>query len=75
METAGRQTLHELLFGGGRELLNIKFMAGTARGLTVDNVGAETASVLASALQRSDADEPPMSGSTKKSITDVLAAN
>ena len=66
--------LQKLLFSRDRELLNIKFMTGTAKDLTAERVSDEAASAIERAMQRTDEDQPPTSGLEKQSVEAVTRA-
>lgn len=55
--------LHGLLSGEGRELLNIKFLAGSAP--TKEGMCEEAAKVIGSAISRGMPHNPPFTGMRK----------
>src|ERR1700744_4370200 len=57
--------LHTLLFNQGRELVNIKFLPGTARGLTSNRLRAAAAEAIESAIADGMKDAPPITGVKK----------
>lgn len=59
-------TLHGLLSGGGRELQNIKFLAGSAP--TKEGMCAEAAKVIGSAIARGMPHNPPFTGMQKTKL-------
>jgi hypothetical protein len=69
MTERGVEKLHTLLFGGERELVNIKFFPGSDRGLTADQLAGEAESSISTALAGDLVDNPPLSGVTKASLT------
>jgi hypothetical protein len=68
MAESGKEKLLSLLFGDGRELVNIKFFPGTDRGLTSDQLCGEAEGMLRAALTGELIDNPPLSGRQKTSI-------
>jgi hypothetical protein len=70
MPESGKEKLLSLLFGEGRELVNIKFFPGTDRGLTSDQLCGEAESMLRAAMNGNLVDNPPLSGRRKTSIKD-----
>jgi hypothetical protein len=62
MNESGKAKILALLFGNERQLENIRFIPGTGRGLTADQMCSEAAQALQSALSKGPADNPPMSG-------------
>lgn len=62
MAMSGKDELLTLLFDEGRELMNIKFFPGTARGLTSDQMCEAAANAIRSALAKGPVDNPPLSG-------------
>lgn len=72
MSESGMEKLHSLLFKRGRELVNLKFLPGTGRGLTANQLGEAAADALQSALNGDLVDCPPMSGRKKTSLMDAF---
>lgn len=68
MTVRGLEKLHSLLNAEGRELVNIKFIPGTERGLTADQLAEAAQAALSAALAGDLVDNPPMSGQAKSSI-------
>jgi hypothetical protein len=68
MTERGVEKLHTLLFGGERELVNIKFFPGSDRGLTADQLAGAAESAISSVLAGDLADNPPLSGVAKASL-------
>ncbi|WP_158516208.1 hypothetical protein [Bosea vaviloviae] len=60
METARVETLHSSLNEGGRELLNVKFIVGTGRGLRREQVEGAAKEAVKRAFARGLVDAPPM---------------
>ena len=65
MEMSGAIALRTLLSEGGRSLVNFKFLAGTGRDLCEDDMCAEAARVIRSALDDGMPHNPPTSGREK----------
>lgn len=59
-------TLHDLLSGGGRELQNIKFLAGTNP--TKEGMCTEATKVIKSAMDRDLPHTPPATGVSKTKL-------
>lgn len=68
MSTSRMEALHSFLNEDGRELVNIKFFPGSARGLTNAQVAEEAQDAIARAIHRGLKDEPPISGREKASF-------
>jgi hypothetical protein len=68
MTERGVDKLHSLLFGGERELVNIKFFPGSDRGLTADQLAGEAESAISAAFSEGLKDNPPLSGRAKASL-------
>ena len=62
MSLSGKESLLSLLFDHGRELTNIKFFPGTARGITADQMCEAATNAIKSALAKGPVDDPPLSG-------------
>ncbi len=69
MTERGVEKLRALLFGEERELANLKFFPGSARGLMADQLAGEAESSISGALTGDMNDNPPLSGVTKASLT------
>ncbi len=65
MSTNAMECLHSFLNEEGRELKNIKFIPGTARGLTGDQMMDAACSAIKNAFARGLPDEPPETGKEK----------
>lgn len=74
MSESGKHKLLSLLFGEGRELVNIKFFPGTDRGLTSDQLCGEAEAMIRAAIAGNLVDNPPLSGRKKSSIQDMNPA-
>ncbi|MBK1669634.1 hypothetical protein CKO28_16470 [Rhodovibrio sodomensis] len=74
MTATGMKRLEQVLFGGDRTLVNIKFMKGTAQNLSADELGGEAAIALERALERVGDDEPPQTEQNRVSVQDFLSA-
>lgn len=61
MKTERVDTLHSSLNEGGRELINVKFIVGTGRGLRRDQVEQAAKSAVKRAFDSGLIDNPPMS--------------
>jgi cytosine/adenosine deaminase-related metal-dependent hydrolase len=59
MSVNGTGTLHSFLNQDGRELMNVKFFPGTARGLTLEQVESAARASIERALE-SGVDSPPI---------------
>lgn len=68
MTVRGLEKLHSLLNAEGRELVNIKFIPGTDRGLTPEQLAEAAHTALSAALAGNLVDAPPLSGRVKSSI-------
>lgn len=67
--TASRmERLHSFLREEGRELKNIKFIPGTSRGLTGEQVAEEAEASLRRVFKDGLVDKPPMSGRIRASM-------
>jgi hypothetical protein len=53
------EDLHSFLSGEGRELVNIKFIPGTSRGLTDEQLAEEARSAIGRAFAGGLVDKPP----------------
>jgi hypothetical protein len=67
-ESVMNKELHALLFEEGRELVNIKFIPGPARGLTANQLLSTAAEAVRGALAGELVNNPPLSGLQKSSI-------
>lgn len=65
MKQSNQKKLHSLLFEEGRELVNIKFMPGTDRGLTSTKLADAAARAIDDALACGLVSNPPHTGMTK----------
>lgn len=65
MKMSNQKKLHSLLFEEGRELVNIKFMPGTDRGLTSAKLSDAAARAIDDAIQSGMVSNPPMTGMAK----------
>lgn len=65
MTNGGKEKLLALLSGESRKLVNVKFMPGTDRGLTADQIAGTAADALEAAFSKGLIHEPPMSGLPK----------
>jgi hypothetical protein len=70
MTKNGVDKLHTLLFEEGRELVNIKFLPGTDRGLTPERMRLAAAAAIESVFDEKPKDSPPVSGRKKASLKD-----
>jgi len=68
MSTNRMEELHSFLTEGGRELVNVKFFPGTARGLNNSQVAEEARAAFSRAFDGGLQDCPPMSGQEKASL-------
>ncbi len=68
MSASRMEGLHSFLNEEGRELVNIKFFPGTARGLTMDQIEEEAKGAIKRALKAGLRDTPPVSGFEKASF-------
>ena len=68
MSTSRMEQLHSFLTEEGRELDNVKFFPGTARGLTSDQISEETLVSVKRAFEGGLVDCPPVSGRQKSSL-------
>ncbi|MDE0275573.1 MAG: hypothetical protein OYH76_06730 [Defluviicoccus sp.] len=68
-----RDELDSLLFDQGNELVNIKFLPGTKRGLSSSEFRREAASVLKEVRSR-EPDAPPATGVEKTVIEEFIAS-
>ena len=50
MNGSGKQKLRSLLFGGDKELVNLKLFPGTGKDLSADSLGASAADALSEAM-------------------------
>lgn len=65
-DLSGTARLNALLFGEGRELVNIKFFPGSkGKNLSVDELHGEAEKGIRSALGRGGVSSPPLSGRVK----------
>lgn len=71
MSKSGMEKLHSLLFGEGRELVNIKFFPGSDRELTADRLCNAAADALRIVLNGDRQDTPPVSGRPKTSLREA----
>lgn len=66
MASGFAESLHELLVGDNRELVDIKFMPGQGRSLTAGRMLEEARGVATQLLDESVPDSPPVTGLKKK---------
>lgn len=74
VEVDATAKLHSLLFGEGRELVNIKFFPGTERGLTVSQLAEAAQAALSAALAEGPINNPPVSGAKSQTLEAFLAS-
>ena len=74
MEATQNDPLHTLLFKEGRELVNIKFLPGTARGLTAARLKDAAFKAIRSAIDGDLKNTPPSSDRSPQTLDEFLAA-
>ncbi len=74
MNMSAKDRLFSLLFGGERELVNIKFFPGSGKDLTVDRLFEEAHSALQQALDPAVKSTPPQTGRKPALLRELLAA-
>lgn len=70
MSTQRMDSLHSFLKEEGLELLNVKFVPGTGRGLRADQVERAGKEAIQRALAGGMVDNPPMSNRAKASVAE-----
>jgi hypothetical protein len=73
MAESGMERLQSVLFNEGRDLVNIKFIPGSNRGLTPDQLGEAASVALKSVFSKDLVDKPPSSGRPKASLKATFA--
>lgn len=73
MSVSGMDRLLSLLFEGEKELVNIKFVPGTDRGLTGDQMCDAAHDALKAIFAAGVTDNPPMSGREQLTLEDAVA--
>ena len=74
MEQSGKVRLFTLLFGGERELVNVKFCPGSRDDLTIEQLFGAAAEALHQALAPGVVSKPPRTGRKPKLLRELLHA-
>jgi hypothetical protein len=74
MNESAKDRLFTLLFGGERELVNVKFCPGFRGNLTVDQLFGAAADALQQALAPGVVSRPPRTGRKAKLLRELLHA-
>lgn len=75
MSEGSVEKLHSLLNDEGRELVNVKFFPGLARGLTSEKMAEAARVALASAQSSNLRNAPPATGVTASTLEEFLRRN
>lgn len=67
---ASNGLLHSLLFGGERELVNVKFFPGADLGLTANRLSDAAAAAIDAVLSRGPVNSPPTTRRQKAMLKD-----
>jgi len=73
MATSAKDRLFSLLFGGERDLVNLKFCLGTGQNQTVDTLFDAAHLAIAQALDEEAKDTPPSTGRPRITLRELVS--
>ena len=75
MTTSAKDRLFSLLFGGERDLLNLKFCVGTGQNQTVDTLFDAAHLAIKQALDDEVKDTPPSTGLPRITLRELVSVS